>query len=198
MSGAPVLPEAVAPAAVPPDPAPAVHRLALRVSSGVAVAGGFLMLAAAMLVVASVIGRALSSTAFGRSWGLTNVPGDFELVQMATALGVFCFLSYAQARRGNILVDTFSGTWREATRRRVDGVTDLVYAGFMGLFAWLTLIGGLEARTSHTATMVLTLPLWPVFLVCAGLAALVCLVSLATAWERFASAGSAPEPEAAP
>lgn len=68
MSGAPVLPEAVAPAAVPPDPAPAVHRLALRVSSGVAVAGGFLMLAAAMLVVASVIGRALSSTAFGRSW----------------------------------------------------------------------------------------------------------------------------------
>ncbi len=38
--------------------------------------------------------------------GQSGVPGDFELVQMATAVAAFCFLPYCQLRRGNIFVDT--------------------------------------------------------------------------------------------
>ena len=57
------------------------------------------MLAAAIMVVVSVLMRWLIRY---------SVPGDIELVQIASALAVFCFLPLCQGRRGNIMVDTFT------------------------------------------------------------------------------------------
>lgn len=164
---------------------PPYLSLVTRVARGVALAGGVLMLAVAVLVCLSVIGRASGSTPPGQWLGLNAISGDFEVVQMATALAVFAFLPLCQAQRGNIIVDTFSTRWSETAQRIIDGIYDLIYAGFMGLFGWLTLVGGREAMTTHTASMVLAVPLWPVFFTCGLLAFLLALVSVATAFERF-------------
>ena len=67
----------------------------------VALIGGVLLVALATMVVVSVT---LRSDLVGSA----GVPGDFELVQMATAVAAFCFLPYCQLRRGNIFVDTFT------------------------------------------------------------------------------------------
>ena len=51
-----------------------------------------------------------------------SIPGDFELVQMATALAVFAFLPLCQAHRGNIIVDTFTTRLPRRVRNALDAL----------------------------------------------------------------------------
>ncbi|MGL4440449.1 MAG: TRAP transporter small permease subunit, partial [Bosea sp. (in: a-proteobacteria)] len=106
-----------------PPPPPLIERL----TGPVAIFGGLLALAVAALVVVSVLGRWLFSM---------PVEGDFEFVKMATAIGVFAYLPYTQARRGNIMVDTFTGWMGEVAQNRLDAFWDLAYAAFMALCAY--------------------------------------------------------------
>ena len=134
----------------PPPPDPAIGR-ATRV---VAIVGGCLSIATATLVTVSVLGRWL---------GFGSINGDFELVQMGVALSVFCFLPLSQARRGNIMVDTFT-TWLPArVQRAIDAFWDFVYAGFMALIAWCLMNGARDAVASGLNSTMLGVPLWPVF-----------------------------------
>ena len=134
----------------PPPPDPAIGR-ATRV---VAILGGCLSIATATLVTVSVLGRWL---------GFGSINGDFELVQMGVALSVFCFLPLSQARRGNIMVDTFT-TWLPArVQRAIDAFWDFVYAGFMALIAWCLMNGARDAVASGLNSTMLGVPLWPVF-----------------------------------
>jgi TRAP-type C4-dicarboxylate transport system permease small subunit len=134
----------------PPPPDPAIGR-ATRL---VAILGGCLSIATATLVTVSVLGRWL---------GFGSINGDFELVQMGVALSVFCFLPLSQARRGNIMVDTFT-TWLPArVQRAIDAFWDFVYAGFMALIAWCLMNGARDAVASGLNSTMLGVPLWPVF-----------------------------------
>ncbi len=70
-----------------------------RVSVGLALAGGGLILLLAFLVTGSVLRRWLTAD---------SVPGDFELVQNGLAMALFAFLPICQLHGGNISVDTFT------------------------------------------------------------------------------------------
>jgi TRAP-type C4-dicarboxylate transport system permease small subunit len=143
-----------------------------RLSGFIAMVGGLLSLGIAALVVVSVVGRKFYNS---------PVNGDFEMVQMGTAMTVFSFLAYCQARRGNIVVDTFM-TW--LPRRAidiVDAVWDIAYAGMMGLIAYCMTFGVIEHYRSGQTTMLLQLIVWPALAICTALAALVAVVALATA-----------------
>jgi TRAP-type C4-dicarboxylate transport system permease small subunit len=145
-----------------------------QVSRVCALAGGVLSLATALLVTASVLSR----------WLLQQpIPGDFEFVQMATAICVFAFLPLCQWHRGNIVVDSFTTRLSERTRNLIDAVWDIVYAGIMALFAWGLLIGAHESFANGTTTMMLGLPLWPAIAVSGVLCALLAAVSAVTATE---------------
>lgn len=155
-----------------PAPPPPDHGLLARLTSATAIAGGLLSVAVAVLVTASVTGR----------WfGLGGISGDFELVKMAVAVSVFCFLPFTQFRRGNIVVDAFTARLPPALIRAVDAVWDVVFAAMMALLAWCTLNGAQEALANGLNSMVLGFPLGPVFVVCAVLLLLLALTAVATA-----------------
>lgn len=143
-----------------------------RLSGAIAVTGGALSLAVALLVVVSVVGRRFFNA---------PIPGDFELVQMATAVAVFSFLPYCQARRGNIVVDTFTTRLPPRVNAIIDAFWDLVYAGMMGLMTACLAVGTLDHIRNGQTTMVLQFPIWPAIAVCTGLALLLAVVALATA-----------------
>ena len=147
-----------------------------RLSGAIAVIGGTLSLAVALLVVVSVIGRRFFNA---------PIPGDFELVQMATAVAVFSFLPYCQACRGNIVVDTFTSRLPVRANIVIDAFWDLVYAGMMGLMTACLVVGTLDHIRNGQTTMVLQFPIWPAIAICTVLALLLACVALATAAGLF-------------
>lgn len=148
-----------------------------RLTGWVAILGGLLALAVAILVSTSVTLR----------W-LFNAPidGDFEFVKMATAVAVFAYLPYTQARRGNIMVDTFTGWLPERWRNFLDAFWDLAYAAFMGFAGYCLVIGSLEALKSGETTMQRQIVLWPSIALATGLCILLALTSIATALKLVA------------
>ncbi|WP_376986730.1 TRAP transporter small permease [Bosea sp. R86505] len=145
-----------------------------RVVQSVALLGGVLLITLSVTVVISVT---LRSDLVGSA----GVPGDFELVQMATALAAFCFLPWCQLRRGNIFVDTFTLKLPERWQRRIDAGWDLVYALVMALIAWRLAVGARAAFATGENTMVLQIPSYLPIGACAALAALVAACAVVSA-----------------
>lgn len=143
-----------------------------RLTGFVAILGGLLALAVALLATTSVLMR----------W-IFNAPidGDFEYVKMATAVAIFAYLPYTQARRGNIMVDTFTGWLPEPARRGLDSFWDLAYAAFMGYVAYCLVFGTLDAVKSGETTMQRQLVLWPSIACATALCILLSLTAVATA-----------------
>jgi TRAP-type C4-dicarboxylate transport system permease small subunit len=147
-----------------------------RLTGLVAILGGALALGVAMLVVTSVLGR----------W-LFNAPidGDFEMVKMATAMAVFAYLPYTQARRGNIMVDSFTAGLPRWVQAAIDAFWDLVFAGFMALCTYALWFGTTDALRSGEVTMQRQIILWPSIALCMVLAGLVAVTAVLTALERI-------------
>jgi len=143
-----------------------------------ALAGGALLVAVALMVTASVTIR--SDLIGGR-----GVPGDFELVQMATAVAAFAYLALCQARRGNIFVDTFTNWLPQPVQAALDALWDGVYALAMAVISWRLFVGAASEKSSGTVTMVLGLPTWIAIALCGFLAAFVALVAAVGAPRRF-------------
>jgi TRAP-type C4-dicarboxylate transport system permease small subunit len=161
-------------------PAPAGSETGLRLLDGLArllaLFGGALAVCLALLVSISITLRAL---------GLGGVRGDFEFVQMGVALIVFAFMPWCQARRGNVMVDSFTTRLPPRFQAALDAVWEVVFAGMMALIAWRLGAGALEAARSSTTTMVLLLPIAPAIAACAILAGFTALIALAMAIVRF-------------
>ena len=151
---------------------PRAPRILENMARVLALVGGAVAIAVALIVVASILGRWLFST---------PIPGDFELAQMGTAIAVFAFLPYCQIVRGNIVVDTFTVRLPARFRGRMDAIWDGVYAAAMALVAACLTRGTLDTFASHEVSMVLRIPIWPGVAFGALSAAFLAIVSVATA-----------------
>lgn len=143
-----------------------------RATRLLALLGGLVMLAAAILVCVSVALRRITSH---------SVPGDFEYVQMAVALAAFAFFPHAQWRRVNIFVETFTSALPKRVQTGIDALWDLIYAAFAGLMAWLLLQGAVETIRNATTSMVLGLPIGWAIAAVSVMTALLAIVCVATA-----------------
>lgn len=151
-------------------------RLLDRLARLLALFGGALAVCLALLVSTSITLRAL---------GLGGVRGDFEFVQMGVALIVFAFMPWCQARRGNVMVDSFTTRLPPRFQAALDALWEVVFAAMMALIAWRLGAGALEAARSSTTTMVLLLPIAPAIGACAVLAGFTALIAFAMALVRF-------------
>jgi TRAP-type C4-dicarboxylate transport system permease small subunit len=114
--------------------------------------GGASLLVAACVTTVSVVLRWLTSQ---------PIRGDFEIVSIASGVGVLGFLAHGTLMRSNILVDSFT-TWLP---RRVTGVIDafwmLVWAGLALWIAERLVLGAWDSWRSGTRTIgLLALPYW--------------------------------------
>jgi len=151
-------------------------RVAGRLSSWLALAGGAITIAVAALVTVSVVLRWLTGQA---------ISGDFEIVQMTTALAVFAYLPACQWRGGNIVVDVFTLNWPKPALRLLDAGYDVLYAVVAAFISWRLIVGATDAVTSKTETMVLGLPEGWAIAMCAAMAGFLSVAALASALNRF-------------
>jgi len=123
-----------------------------RLAATLALLGGGLLLATALLTVVSVMSR----------W-LTNHPvkGDFELVSIGSGVAVLSFLAWGSVTRSNIVVDSFT-TWLPARMNgAIDAFWSLVWAVATLLIAERMWTGMFDTWRNGMRTIgLLALPYW--------------------------------------
>jgi TRAP-type C4-dicarboxylate transport system permease small subunit len=119
-----------------------------------AILAGVLLTVITLMTCASLIGRNTVG------WTLA---GDFELTGVAAGAAIGLFLPWCQLRRGNIIVDFFTAKASDATNRMLDRLGALLVAAMMVLLAWRTTVGGLNAFSTQSGSMMLGFPEWIVF-----------------------------------
>lgn len=143
----------------------AAGRLIERAIRITALAGGLLLAALAAMQVTSIVLRAVTSK---------PIPGDFELIQIGSAVVVFCFLPMALYYRHNFAVTLFSDRLPGRARRGLRALGSILILAIAALILWRTAIGGSDLRAVGEHTMVLQFRLWWAFIpIVAALAVLV-------------------------
>jgi TRAP-type mannitol/chloroaromatic compound transport system permease small subunit len=151
-----------------------------RFTGVLAMLGGLLALAVAFMATTSVLMRWLFSA---------PIDGDFEYVKMATAVAVFSYLPYAQARRANIMVDTFTGWLPKRVCDVIDALWDIVFALVMAYLTYCLINGTIGVYRSGETTMQRQLVIWPSIALCTSLAGVVAVTAAGTALRLLRIAG---------
>lgn len=156
------------------EPAGAWRSLGImpRITDTVALFGGLLMVAMAIMVVFSVGLRAS---------GYAPVNGDYEYVKMGMAISVFSFLPRTQMRRGNIVADTFTAWLPARIRHALDAFLDRLYGVVMAAICCCLGLGAWETFKSGETTMQTQLPLWPAIAICTALCLLLAAAAFSSA-----------------
>ena len=138
-------------------------------SKGCAVVAGALLTLITLITCANLIGR--------NTIGIT-LAGDFELTAVAAGAAIALFLPWCQYKRGNIIVDFFTSNNSARANARLDRLGALLLALVMALMAWRTALGGVNAYSTNSGTMMLGFPEWVVYALIAPPLALTALVAL--------------------
>lgn len=134
-----------------------------------AIVAGVLLTGITLMTCISVIGR--------NTIGATLV-GDFELTGVAAGAAIALFLPWCQFKRGNIIVDFFTGGASARTNATLDRLGALLLALTMALLTWRTALGGLNAWTTSSGTMMLGFPEWVAYALMVPPLALTALIGL--------------------
>lgn len=157
----------------PTDP---VGRILFLCSYILVLIGGFTMAALVVMTVVSVLGRYfLSSPIFG----------DFELVEIGTAIAVFLFLPYCHLMRGNVVVDLFLSWAPKRVQTFFDALSGLLLAALAGGFGWRMALGSQDMLKYNDVSYILALPTWPMYAIAAPALVLLSICGLYTAVRDF-------------
>jgi TRAP-type C4-dicarboxylate transport system permease small subunit len=141
-----------------------------------AILAGVLLTVITLMTCVSLIGR--------NTVGITLV-GDFELTGVAAGAAIALFMPWCQLRRGNIIVDFFTAKASDATNAKLDRFGALLLGLAMALLAWRASLGGLNAYTNNSGTMMIGFPEWIVYAVMVPPLALTSLIGIAQAARGF-------------
>lgn len=136
-----------------------------------AILAGVLLTGITLATCLSLIGR--------NTIGVTLV-GDFELTGVAAGAAIALFLPWCQLQRGNIIVDFFTARASRKTNASLDRLGALLLALAIGLLAWRTTVGGLNAFNTQSGTMMLGFPEWIVY---AGMVPPLALTAVIGLWQ---------------
>ena len=126
-----------------------------RLSRGVALLGGVLLVGIMLMTVISVMGRYFFNA---------PIPGDYELTELACAVAVFAFFPYCHARNGNIVVEFFTRKMSPRCRALLDAVHNGVFTLAACLVSWRLFVGGMHKLADGETTLFLGVPLhWAYF-----------------------------------
>ncbi len=134
-----------------------------------AILSGLLMVLITLLTCFSILGREF----LGKT-----VPGDFELVALATGAAIALFMPLCQLERGNIIVDFFTINMPARVNHRLDRLGALILSACFALLAWRTGLGGLNSWETHSASMLLGFPEWIVYMLIVPPFVLTALIAL--------------------
>ena len=153
-----------------------------------AILAGLLLIFITLMTVVSVIGR----DTIGKT-----IVGDFELSGAAAGAAIALFMPWYQCKRGNIMVDFFTTKASDAAKGRMDRFGALLLALVLALMTWRTTLGGMNAWTTQSGTMMLGFPEWVVYVAMVPPLALAAIIAFHQAVFGFAPDDVEANPELA-
>jgi TRAP-type C4-dicarboxylate transport system permease small subunit len=174
----------------------AIGRALDRAARILALAGGVVLAAIALVTVVSIAGRALVPL------GMAPLKGDFELVAMGCGIAVFLFLPWCQMRRGHAGVDLAVARLPPRARAAFGLLGDACMALAAVVVLWRLWLGfaerlphggpGLRAALGMgerpflpETSFELGIPVWIPYGICLAGAALLAVVSLYCVWRSL-------------
>ncbi|MAU98765.1 MAG: hypothetical protein CMP81_23275 [Fulvimarina sp.] len=118
--------------------------------------GGLFLLVIVVLTCLSIAGRSLLT--LGVCCG--PVPGDVEMIEIASAIAVFLFLPFCQLKRGHVTVDIFAGLMGPRGVRLTDLVGNVLMSAAAIVILWRLELGFEDKLRSGETTFILAIPLW--------------------------------------
>ncbi|MDP3134169.1 MAG: TRAP transporter small permease [Burkholderiaceae bacterium] len=116
-----------------------------------AILAGLALLVLALLSLRSIVGRSLFDSA---------LLGDYELVQIFSAVAVAMALPYANWIGGHVIVDFFTAKSPVKTNAVMDLIANLLMAFFAAILSWRLAVGMLDLKSNFDASMMLNIPTW--------------------------------------
>lgn len=129
-------------------------KFVYRSAETLAFVGGLLLCLLALIIIVSVTGRALISV------GLGPIPGDFELVEMGTAIVVFFFLPWCYLKDGHASVDLLYMHLPRWSQRTVTIGSDLLMLLIWLVLTWRLAIAVGDKYSEQETTFILAAPVW--------------------------------------
>jgi TRAP-type C4-dicarboxylate transport system permease small subunit len=159
-----------------------IYKLLGTLAKACAILAGVLLTVITLMTCLSVIGRNTTGT---------TLVGDFELTGVAAGAAIALFLPWCQLRRGNIIVDFFTARASERTTAALDRIGAFVLGLCMALLAWRTVLGGLSAWSTQSASMMLGFPEWIVYTLMVPPLVLTAVIGLFQGISGFSEEGQA-------
>jgi TRAP-type C4-dicarboxylate transport system permease small subunit len=164
---------------IAPEAEAAVGRVVGGLAKLMALAGGILLVALAVMTVVSITGRAFSRA------GLGPVPGDFELIEAGCAVAIFAFLPWCQFRQGHVTVDLLAAYMPP----RLWGALAVAGNSAMSIVAvivtWYLWLGFLDKLAYGETSMILQMPVWWGYAAGSVAAAIFVLTCFYTVWRSL-------------
>jgi TRAP-type C4-dicarboxylate transport system permease small subunit len=131
-----------------------IGRLIHGLARNSALAGGVVLIAVTVITVVSIIGRSLIQ------FGLSPIPGDFEIVQAGMLFAIFAFLPWCHLVRGHALVAILTDRFPIRFNALAEFVWDAVMLLTAAFIAWRLWVGLLDKQGFRESTFILRIPVW--------------------------------------
>jgi TRAP-type C4-dicarboxylate transport system permease small subunit len=141
-------------AGIAPAAEAAVGRVIGTIARILAVAGGIVLVALAVMSVVSIVGRAFTRM------GLGPVPGDFELVEAGCAVAVFAFLPWCQFRQANVTVDILASYLPTRVWASLAVIGNVAMSIISLIVTWQLWLGFRDKLAYGETSMILQMPVW--------------------------------------
>jgi len=160
-------------------PTDSVGRALFVVAKILALFGGIVAGAMAVLTTASVAARAILGA---------PIPGDYELVGIMNGVAVFAFLPYCQITHSNIVVDFFMAGASARAKAICDTIGSLLFLALGCLLTWRLIYGAIDMHKYAEATPTLSIPRWLTFPFDIGCMFVLIAVTAYTLFEAYSQA----------
>jgi TRAP-type C4-dicarboxylate transport system permease small subunit len=167
----------------------AVGRVVGALARLLAIAGGLVLVALAVMAVVSITGRAFAKL------GLGPVPGDFELIEAGCGVAVFAFLPWCQFHRGHVTVDFLASSLPARLWAGLAVIGNVAMSIVAVIVTWQLWLGFLDKLAYGETSMILRMPVWWGYAAASAAALVFVLTCVYTVWrsvnETITGAGDA-------
>ncbi len=134
----------------------ALRKLAELIASGLAIAGGLILLAIIVLTCISIAGRALVPLDIG----IGPIRGIYDMTEIGMAAAIFAFLPWAQMRDSHARVDLFQPFMPAVLNRVLDLVFNVAMFAVAAVGTYRLYLGMQDKLSFGETTLIAQIPVW--------------------------------------